>query len=138
VALERDAVLDKLKVGLAARRVQRDRPGVVDDAAQRQDRAVADHHAAGIMCGRRLIEHEVVRVKRCGTNAVQGDRLAISKRDHSIAISVVGGVCQNVSETGESRIANEIDLIGAGIEAVNDVVADWLREHQEVVPTRSS
>ena len=58
---QRDAVLDELQIGLASGRVQLDRAGVVDDAAQRQDRAVADHHVAGILGDRRLIKDEVVR-----------------------------------------------------------------------------
>ena len=63
-ALQRDAVLDQLEIGLVAGRIERDRAGVVDDAAERQHGAVADHHVAGVVGDRRLIEHEVVRGER--------------------------------------------------------------------------
>ena len=39
---------------------ERDRAGVVDDAAERQHRAVADRHRAGVVRHRRQVEHEVV------------------------------------------------------------------------------
>ena len=111
VALERDAVLDQLEVGLASGRVQLDRAGVVDDAGERQDRAVADHHVAGILRDRRLIEHEVVCGERSGIDPIQRDRLAIGERDHRVAGSVVGRMRLDVAEAGEVGIADQIDLI---------------------------
>ncbi len=52
-------MLDQLKVGFIAGRVQRDGTGIVDRAAQGQHGPVADRHRAGIVERRRLIEHEV-------------------------------------------------------------------------------
>ena len=111
MALERDAVLDQLQVGLASGRVQLDRTGVVDDAGERQDRTVADHHVAGILRDRRLIEDKVVCGERRGIDPVQRDRLAIGERDHRVAGSVVDRVRLDVAEAGEVGIADQIDLI---------------------------
>ena len=48
-ALQRDAMLDQLKVSLASGRVQLDRAGVVDDAGERQDCTVANHQVASML-----------------------------------------------------------------------------------------
>ena len=47
-ALESDAIADDLKLRLVSGGVQRDGAGIVDRAAERQHRAVADRHAAGV------------------------------------------------------------------------------------------
>ena len=64
--------------------------GVVDDAAERQQCAVADHHVAGVVGDRRLVELEVAGIERCRADAVQRDGLAIGERDHGIARRVGG------------------------------------------------
>ena len=123
--------------GPASGRVQLDRAGVVDDAGERQDRAVADHHVAGILRDRRLIEHEVARGERSGIDPVQRDRLAIGERDHRVAGSVVGHMRLDVAEAGEVGIADQIDLIRGSVEAIDHVMPDRLREHEQVVAARA-
>ena len=89
-ALQRDAVTDDLQLRVIAGRVQCDRAGIVDRAAERQHRAVADRHGAGVLDDRSLVEHEVVRAERGRMDAVQRDRFAGADSDHRIATGIIG------------------------------------------------
>ena len=115
---------------LISSRVERDSSGVVDDAAQRQHGAVANDHRPGYVCDRRLIKYEVVCTKRSRGYAVERDHLPVCQRDHRIAIGIRGQMIVHIIEAGKPGIADEIDLVLAGIEAVDDVVADRLRENE--------
>ena len=49
----------------------------------------------------------------------EGDRLAIGKREHRIAVAVVRQMRLNVGEAGEAGVADEVDLVGRDVEAVD-------------------
>src|SRR5262249_24520548 len=126
-----DPRLDELKLRFCRGRVQRYCPGVVHRAAQRQQGAVADGQRAGIVHDRRLIKYEVARSKRHPWYAIQRDRLPVCQRDYRISIGIGGQMAFHVIEAGESSITDELNPILARIEAIDDVMADWLREDEQ-------
>src|SRR5438270_85486 len=58
-ALKGDPMLDEFKLRLVSSGIERDTPGVVDDAAKRQHGAVANRHGSSVVEHWRLLEHEV-------------------------------------------------------------------------------
>ena len=101
--------------------------------AERQHRAVAHRHGAGVVDDRRLIEHEVARGERRRIDAVQRNRLAGAERDHRVAVAVPGNMVRKVAEAGNAGKARQVDFVGRDVEIVDRVVADRLREDEEVV-----
>ena len=132
-ALKRDAVLDELQVGFIAGRTQCDGAGVVNHAAQRQHGAVADHHVAGVVGDRHLIEYEIAGAKKCCIDADERDRLAVAERDHRIALCIVGQTGLDIAEACDASKSDQIDGVGRDVEIVDGVVADRLGEDEQIV-----
>jgi hypothetical protein len=59
--------------------------------------------------------------------------LSLRNHDHRIAIAVLGEAGPNVDETRQIAKSDQIDLIMREIEAVDRVVAYWLRDHKQIV-----
>ena len=92
-----------------------------------------NHHGARIVSDRSLIEHEVVGGEGIRIDAMQGDRLAGTERDHRVTVGG-GGHDRKVAEACNAGKADQVDLVGRGIEIVDGVVADWLSEDEEIIP----
>src|SRR5262249_22525298 len=84
-----------------------------------------------------LIEYEVARGERRRGDAEERDRLAGAQRDHRVAGIVLGQMALHVIEVVKACIADQIDLVFAGIEAIDRVVSDRLCEDEEVRTTRA-
>ncbi len=109
----------------------------MDGTAQRQHGAVADGHGPGIVKHRRLIEREIASRQHSGVHTLNRNRLAVTQRDHRVAGAVFAQMRDNIGEALESGIADEIDLVLSDIEAVDDVVADRLREYELIRAART-
>ena len=84
-----------------------------------------------------MIKYEIVRTEQRDRHVKERDRLPVCQRDHRVAGTVLGQMVLHVIEVSEAPIADEIDLVFAGVEAVDRVMSDRLRENKEVLTTRA-
>ena len=68
-----------------------------------------------------------------GVNARHRDGRAVAQCNHRVAVGVVRHVRLDVAEARDAGEADEVDLVGGEVEIVQRVVADRLREHEQVV-----
>ena len=108
-------------MGFVSSRIERNGSRICDDTAQRQHSAVINRQTSGIEQRRRMIKYEIVRTERRDRHVKERDRLPVCQRDHRVAGTVLGQMVFHVIEVSEAPIADEIDLVFAGIEAVDRV-----------------
>ena len=124
-------------MGFVSSRIERNGSRIGDDTAQRQQSAVINRQSSGIEQRRRMIKYEIVRAERRAGHVKERDRLPVCQCDHRVAGTVLGQMVLHVIEVSEAPIADEIDLVFAGVEAVDRVMSDRLRENKEVLTTRA-
>ena len=108
----------------------------MDVAAQGQHGPVANRHRPGIFKRGSLIENEIVLGERGFIDTLQRDRLSRPHCDHRISSRILAHVGLHISEAREIGIADQVNLIRSSIEAVDRVMSDRLREHQQVLAAR--
>ena len=115
-----------------------DRPAVVDGAGERQHSIIADNDAIRVAHDEIEVEDEIIRREALWLHAIKGNRLALRNRDHRIAIAILREASLNVDEAREIVKSNQIDPIVRDIEAVDRVVAYWLRQRKHVIAARAA
>src|SRR5690348_10400344 len=100
-SLQRNAAGKNLQVGFRSGRVEGDRAAVLDRAAEWEDRAMADDHAAGVRRYWLVVEQEVIGRQRSCIHAEECDRFTGACRNDRIA----GGVIRDdqITESGHTR-----------------------------------
>src|SRR5262245_21156177 len=124
-------------MGFVSSRIERDGSRIGDDTAQWQQSAVINRQSSGIGQLRRVIKYKIVRTERRDGRAKECDRLPVCQRDYRVAIGICRQMPFHVVEAGKTGIADEIDLVLAGIEAVDRVMSDRLRKNKQVLTTRA-
>src|SRR2546421_10807076 len=132
-AFEGESIGKNLQSCFTAGRGEFDRPAVVDGARERPHSIVADDNAIRVAHHRIEIEGEIIRRETLWAHAVKRNRLSLPNRDHRIAIAILGEASLNGNEARQTAKSNQIDLIVRDFEAVDRVVAYWVRQHKYVI-----